>query len=74
MKHQEQIAIVARLRSFHAKDHEEWLGDVLRRWIADPVKPRTNEGNLRINPIVILLTGMAVLAGVTFFFFSLVQQ
>jgi hypothetical protein len=74
MKHQEQIAIVAHLRSFYAKDHEEWLGDVLRCWIADPVKPRTNEGNLRINPIVILLTGMAVLAGGTFFFFSLVQQ
>ena len=74
MKHQEQIAIVARLRSLHAKDHEEGLGDVLRCWIADPVKPRTNEGNLRINPIVILLIGMAVLAGGTFLFFSLVQQ
>jgi hypothetical protein len=73
MKHKEQIAIVARLRSFHAKDQEERLAGALRRWIEDPVKPKTDKGNLRINPILVLLTAMGVLAGGTFLFFSLVQ-
>jgi hypothetical protein len=73
MKHKEQIAIVARLRSFCAKDQEEWLVGALRRWIEDPVKPKTDKGNLRINPILVLLTAMAALAGGTFLFFSLVQ-
>lgn len=74
MKHQEQIAIFARLRSFHSGNGKEPLGDALRRWMEDPLRPMTDKGTLRINPIVILLTGMAVLAGGTFLFFSLVQQ
>ena len=73
MKHQEQIEPVARLRSFCAKDQEERLVDALQRWIEDPIKPKTDNGNLRINPILVLLTAMAVLAGGTFLFFSLVQ-
>jgi hypothetical protein len=73
MTHQEQVATVARFRSFHSGDGEERLGDALRRWIEDPVKPKMDNGNLRINPILVLLTAMAVLAGGTFLFFSLVQ-
>jgi hypothetical protein len=73
MKHQEQIATVARLRSFHSENGDERFGRALRRWIEDPVKPKTDEGNLRINPILVLLTAMAVLAGGTFLVFSLVQ-
>lgn len=73
MKHQEQIAAVARLRSFHAKDQEERLVDALRRWIEDPIKPKTDKGTLRINPILVLLAAMAVVTGGTFLFFSLVQ-
>ena len=46
---------------------------MLRRRIEDPVKPKTDKGNLRINPILVLLTAMAVLAGGTFLVFSLVQ-
>ena len=71
MKNQEQIAAVARLCSFHARDQEERLVGALRRWIEDPVKPKTNKGNLRINPILVLLALMALLAGGTFLFFSL---
>lgn len=74
MKHQEQITIVARLRSFHAKDREARLVGALRRWIEDPIKPKTDKGNLRINPILVLLTAMAILAGGTFLLFSLVQR
>lgn len=73
MKHQEQIAILARLRSFHAKDQEEWLVGALRRWIEDSITPKTDEGNLRVNPILVLLTAMTMLAGGTFLLFSLVQ-
>jgi hypothetical protein len=73
MKPKEQIAIVARLRSFCAKDQEERLVGALRRWIEDPVKPNTDKENLRIKPILVLLAAMAVLAGGTFLFFSLVQ-
>jgi hypothetical protein len=73
MKHQEQIATLARLRSFHSENGEERFGLVLRRWIEDPVKPTTDKGNLRINPILVLLTAIAGLAGGTFLFFSLVQ-
>jgi len=61
------------VRSFHAKDQEERLVGALRRWIEDPVKPKTDKGNLSINPTLVLLTAMAVLAGGTFLFFSLVQ-
>lgn len=73
MKHQEQIAILARLRRVHAKDQEEWLVGALRRWIEDSTKPKTDKGNLRVNPILVLLTAMAILAGGTFLLFSLVQ-
>jgi hypothetical protein len=73
MKHKEQIATFARLHSLHAKGQEERLLGALRRWIADPVKPRTDRGNLRVNPILVLLTAMAVLAGGTFLFFSMVR-
>ena len=73
MKHQEQIAILARLRSFHAKDQEERLVGTLRRWIEDSTKPKTDKGNLRVNPILVLLTAMTMLAGGTFLLFSLVQ-
>ena len=73
MKHQKQIATVARLRSLHLENREEQFARMLRRRIEDPVKPKTDKGNVRINPILVLLTAMAVLAGGTFLFFSLVQ-
>ena len=73
MKHQEQISAVARLRSFHSGNGGDPLGDSLRRWIEDPVKPKADQGNLRVNPILVLLVVMAVLAGGTFLFFSLGQ-
>lgn len=74
MRDQGQIAIqIARLREFHAMDRREQLGEGLRRMIEDPLKPKTNKGNLRINPILVLLAVMALLAGATFLVFSLVQ-
>ena len=54
-------------------DRGEQLGEVLRRLIADPLKPKTDGGNLRVNPLLVLLAVMALLAGATFLFFSFVQ-
>jgi hypothetical protein len=74
MKHKEQItAVVKRLRRYHAVGREERCAPRLRRWIEDPLRPQTNTGGIRINPILVLLVAMALVAGCTFFFFSLVQ-
>ena len=74
MKDQGQIAIrIVRMGEFHAMDRRERLGEVLRRMIADPLKPKTDKGNFRINPIVVLLALMALLAGASFLFFSFVR-
>lgn len=71
MKNQEQIAAVARLCSFHAREQEERLVGAWWRWIEDPIKPKTDKGNLRVNAILVLLAAVALLAGGTFLFFSL---
>jgi hypothetical protein len=74
MKDKEQIAIrMARLREFHAMDRHGQFAEALRRLIADPLKPETDKGALRVNPILVLPAGMALLAGGTFLFFSFVQ-
>ena len=74
MKDKEQIAIrMARFTELHAMDRQERLREALRRLIEDPLKPKTDKGKLRINPIVVLLAVMALLAGGTILFFSLVQ-
>ena len=74
MKNREQTsAVVTRLRNFHAVDQQERIGKALLRCIEDPLRPKTDKGNLRINPILVLLAAMALLAGGTFLFFSLVQ-
>jgi hypothetical protein len=74
MNDKEKIAKrIARLRQFHAMDRRQQLGAVLRRLIEDPLKPKTKKGNLRVNPILVLLVLMVLLAGGTFLFFSFVQ-
>jgi antibiotic biosynthesis monooxygenase (ABM) superfamily enzyme len=66
-------AVIERLRSFHAANNAERLRDSLLRWFEDPLKPQTAEGRLRINPILVLLVLLAVMAAGTFLFFGLVQ-
>jgi len=74
MDDKEQITAVAmRLRNFHAADRQESLGDTFLRWIEDPLKPKTSKGNLCVNPILVLLVLMVLLAGGTFLAFSFVQ-
>jgi antibiotic biosynthesis monooxygenase (ABM) superfamily enzyme len=66
-------AVMERLDSFHAANNTERLRDGLLRWIEDPLKPQTATGNLRVNPILVMLVLLAVIATATFLFFSLVQ-
>ena len=66
-------AVIERLRSFHAANNAERLGDSLLRWIEDPLKPQTATGSHRVKPILVLLVSLAVMAAGTFLFFSLVQ-
>ena len=74
MKQDEDIsAAVERLRSLYATNNAERLRDSLLRSIEDPLKPKTEGERLRVNPILVLLALLAVMAAGTFLFFSLVQ-
>ena len=64
--------MVDRLHEISAANHAERLRDSVVRWIEDPMKPKTTAGKLRINPILLLLALLAVIAMGTFLFFSLV--
>jgi hypothetical protein len=70
---EEIAAVVERLRGFHTMDSQENLGRAFLRRIEDPIKPKADEGHLHINPMLVLLALMALLAGGTFLFFSLVH-
>lgn len=74
MKRGEHITEMSeRLRNLHAADREARLRDGFRRWIEDPLKPRTGSGSFHPNRILLLLVALAILAAGTFLFFSVVQ-
>jgi hypothetical protein len=74
MKKDEQVsAMVKRFDELRAADFGERIRDSVLRSIEDPLKPKTKEGKLRVNPILLLLAVLALLATGTFVFFSLVQ-
>ena len=74
MNREEHITELSkRLQNLHAADREARLGDAFLRWIEDPLKPRSDSGNLRPNLILLLLFALAILAAGTFLFFSVVQ-
>lgn len=54
-------------------DQREQIGELLLRLIADPLKPKTDTGNVRVNRVLVLLTVMALVAGGTFLFFSFLR-
>jgi hypothetical protein len=72
-KDERVIAMVERLRELRAADRGERIRDSLQRWIENPLKPKTKEGKIRVNPILLLLAALIVLSASTFLFFSLVQ-
>jgi len=59
-----------RLRQFYAQDVEESLFASLLRRVEDPLKPRTENGGFRVNPILLLLAAVVTLAVGTFLSFS----
>ena len=62
-----------RLSTFFREDPEECLSEHLARAIQDPLNPLTGNGRLRINPLLLILTAIALLAVGIFLFFSLSQ-
>jgi hypothetical protein len=65
--------LVVRLRECHAPAQQERFGATLLRWIEDPLKPRTENGAVRVNPILRFLAALATLAFMTFLAFSLAR-
>ena len=65
--------MVDRLRELRAEDRGERISDSVVRWIEDPLNPKTKDGKLRVNPILVLLLSMALLTAGTCVFFGLVH-
>ena len=59
-----------RLREVYAQDPEARLLANLLRRVEEPLKPRTENGRFRLNPILLLLAVILALAASTFLFFS----
>lgn len=73
MKNSDQNAAgVTRFHTYSEADRQQHR-KAWGRWIEDPLKPRTEKGNLRINPILLFVAAVALAAGATFLFFSVVQ-
>ena len=58
------------LREVYAQDPEARLLANLLRRVEEPLKPRTENGRFRLNPILLLLAVILALAASTFLFFS----
>jgi hypothetical protein len=75
MNKDEQVsAMVKCFDELRTVDCGERIRDSVLRWIEDPLKPLTATGWLRINPILLLLACLAVMATGTFLVFSLVAS
>jgi len=62
-----------RLAIFVEQDPEQSLTAMLRRLLRDPIRPRTDDGRLRISPVLLLLAVLAAFSFVSFLYFSLVR-
>jgi len=54
-------------------DPPEQIGELLRRWIEDPLMPKKDTGSLRVNRVLVLLAVTVLLAAGTFLLFSVIQ-
>jgi hypothetical protein len=74
MKRSPQIETMReRLQSYFAQEREDAILASLRYWTEDPLKPRTENGSLRLNPILLLLAVLATFSVGSFLFFSLIH-
>ncbi|MFL6312971.1 MAG: hypothetical protein ACJ71W_12790 [Terriglobales bacterium] len=72
MKRNPQIETMReRLQSYFAQEREDTILASLRHWTEDPLKLRTENGSFRLNPILLLLAGLATFSAGAFLFFSL---
>ena len=71
MRRSPQIeAMRERLQTCLAQDREEIILASLRRWTEDPLKPRSDNGSFRVNPILLLLAVFGMFSAGTFLYFS----
>ena len=74
MKRNPQIETMReRFQSYFAQKREDTILASLRHWIEDPLKPRTENGGFRLNPILLLLAVLITFSAGSFFFFSFVH-
>jgi len=60
-----------RLQSYLTQEREDTILASLRHWTEDPLKPRTENGSFRLNPILLLLAVLATFTAGTFLYFGL---
>ena len=60
-----------RLQSYLTQEREDTILASLRHWTEDPLKPRTENGSFRLNPILLLLAVLATFSTGAFLYFSL---
>ena len=73
MNRQQQPEIITmheRLSKFLTEDLEDSLGGHVTRRLEDPLKPRTNDGHFRVNPLLLILGSVALVGVGIFLFFS----
>lgn len=63
----------SRLRGFY-HDSGEQLWSMLSRLIADPLRPKTTGGSIRLNPVLLLLLVVVVVTQCTFVVFNSLQR
>jgi hypothetical protein len=74
VKREEHIAaVVGRVWRFLDGEPHRGFRNLVQRFIEDPLKPRGDDGNVRINPILVLLAAVFLAAGGTFLLFSLLK-
>ena len=61
-----------RLIDFYLQNPNEHLGDAMLRLVEDPLKPRSEHGTFRMNPILLFLAMVLALTLGTFLLFSFI--
>ena len=67
-------AMQARLSTFLSEHPEESLSGNFAKVVQDPLKPLTENGRLRINPLLLILTAITLFVVGLFLFFSFGQS
>ncbi len=74
MKRNPQIETMREgLQSYFVQEHEDTIVASLQHWTEDPLKPRTENGGFRLNPILLLLAVLITFSVCSFLFFSFVH-